>query len=282
MVIWEDFIKDINSHATMVELKDKLDKERKEYNILPDRKDIFSAFQLCPYAGTKIVILGQDPYPDPKHPHGLAFSSKSPSTPSSLSNIFKEIRNELYPDVLIEEIFKSNNLTSWAKQGILLMNTTLTTREGSPGSHAELGWEYFTAEVMKALNNHPESLVFMLWGNHAKKYAQYIIRPDHLILNSAHPSGLSADRGFFGNMHFRTAESFLRRNFYLDISNVIHASLDQDRLHQITMKFFEKNGIEIKTGNVDNIYNIMFNDIGLFFDELIPPLKERHSINWRT
>lgn len=279
---WKEILDTILSSEKMVEMKGKLDVERANFNILPEKKNMFNAFMLCPFDKLKVVILGQDPYPDPVHPHGLAFSSMSKQTPASLSNIFKEIHDELYPNEDIDECFKSNNLTSWAQQGILLMNTCLTVRAGEAGSHKDLGWDYFTNEIMEELNKYPTPLVFMLWGAHAKKYAGKITNPDHLVLQSAHPSPLSAHNGFTGNMHFRTASVFIRKEFYRNLIISINNSVDRDRLKRGTDRFFEEKGIVVQEGNIMHIYNVMFDDIGLFFDELIPELKSQHEINWRT
>lgn len=278
---WIDIVNRILKTDEMISMKAKLDEERASYQVLPDKKDLFNAFNLCPYHETKVVILGQDPYPEPSHPHGLAFSSLAKSTPASLSNIFREIWDELYKDQEIEQCFKSNDLTPWAKQGVLLINTCLTVRAGIPGSHLQLGWEFFTNEILAECNKHENSLVFMLWGAHAKKYANRITDPRHLILQSAHPSPMSVT-GFFGNMHFRTAEVFLRKSFYNDLAIAIDLSIERERIKARTEKFLEKHGIAISKGNVMHIYNIMFEDIGLFFDELIPELKAKHTIDWRT
>jgi len=282
MRAWIDIVNDILALEDMSVLRAKLVEERTNFNILPEKKDLFNAFLTCPYGKTSVVILGQDPYPDPKHPHGLAFSSKSKERPASLVNIFKEIRDELYPGMLIEELFKSNDLTEWSKQGVLLLNTCLTVREGSPGSHKDLGWDVFTKAIMEELNQHPNSIVFMLWGSHAKAYSSMITNPSHLILTSAHPSPLSAEKGFFGNMHWRTASAFMRRNFYRMLSDELNMQMDQDRLKRRTQEFFESKGLKITSGNVEQVYRIMFEDIGLMFDSLIPDLQKMHQIDWRT
>jgi hypothetical protein len=182
----------------------------------------------------------------------------------------------------MEDCFKTNDLTKWASQGVLLLNTCLTVRSGEPGSHKDLGWDYFTDRIMQVLNKHNNAIVFMLWGAYAKKYANRIDDPRHLILQSAHPSPLSAHTGFNGNMHFRQAAVFLRKSFYQDLIITINLCVDRERIKARTEKFFEDNGIEITKGNIMHIYNTIFDDIGLFFDELIPPLQEKHLINWRT
>lgn len=170
--------------------------------VCPDKKDIFKAFKLTPYRTVRIVIVGQDPYPN-KHADGLAFSSKQEKTPTSLKNIFKEIERStgIKPE--------GNNLDRWAKQGVLLLNTSLTTLASYPGSHSSIGWKIITSTALKAISINPVPTVFMLWGNHAQSMQQYIHPTCHLILTSAHPSPHSV-AGFTGNDHFVKANTFLQ------------------------------------------------------------------------
>ncbi|MDX1314609.1 MAG: uracil-DNA glycosylase [Eudoraea sp.] len=175
----------------------------------PSGKDIFSAFDHSPFEKTKVVIIGQDPYHGPGQAHGLCFSVKGGiAHPPSLINIFKEISADLdkpYP--------KSGDLTSWADQGILLLNATLTVRARQAGSHQKKGWEVFTDAVIRKLSTEREGLIFLLWGGYAKKKAALIDASKHHILTSGHPSPLSANRGlWFGNKHFSKTNEILRQN----------------------------------------------------------------------
>lgn len=181
---------------------------RKEYatkTIFPPAGKIFAAFNACPFDKVKVVILGQDPYHDYGQANGLCFSvSDGIPMPPSLINIFKEIRDDLGI-----EIPSSGNLERWAKQGVLLLNSTLTVEAHRAGSHQGKGWEEFTDEVIMRLANDRQGLVFMLWGSYAIKKGAFIDRNKHLVLTSPHPSPLSAYRGFFGNKHFSRANEYL-------------------------------------------------------------------------
>lgn len=181
---------------------------RKEYatkTIFPPAGKIFAAFNACPFDKVKVVILGQDPYHDFGQANGLCFSvSDGIPMPPSLINIFKEIRDDLGI-----EIPSSGNLERWAKQGVLLLNSTLTVEAHRAGSHQGKGWEEFTDEVIMRLANDRQGLVFMLWGSYAIKKGAFIDRNKHLVLTSPHPSPLSAYRGFFGNKHFSRANEYL-------------------------------------------------------------------------
>jgi len=172
----------------------------------PHGKDIFAAFDHCTYESTKVVIIGQDPYHGPNQANGLCFSVKDDIPhPPSLKNIFKEIESDLaipYP--------KSGNLEHWAKQGVLLLNATLTVRAHQAGSHQNKGWEQFTDAVIRKLSNERENIVFLLWGGFAKKKVRLIDTDKHQILTSGHPSPLSANRGYwFGNKHFSQVNAIL-------------------------------------------------------------------------
>lgn len=179
--------------------------EYKNSTIYPPGKLIFNAFNLCPFDKVKVVILGQDPYHEPGQAHGLCFSvMDNVPFPPSLQNIFTEIANDLHKPVPA-----SGNLTSWAEQGVLLLNATLTVRAHLAGSHQNKGWETFTDDVIKLLSDRKEHLVFILWGGYAKRKAALIDSSRHLVLTSAHPSPLSAYRGFFGNGHFSKTNEYL-------------------------------------------------------------------------
>ena len=167
---------------------------------------IFNAFNLCPFDKVKVLIIGQDPYHGPGQAHGLSFSVCDGVTfPPSLQNIFKEIQQDLGTPIPM-----TGNLTRWAEQGVLLLNATLTVREHQPGSHQRHGWEQFTDAAIKALNAHRDNLVFILWGGYARSKASLIDASRHLILQSAHPSPMSANKGgWFGNHHFSRANAYL-------------------------------------------------------------------------
>jgi uracil-DNA glycosylase len=181
---------------------------REEYargTVYPPGRLIFNAFDLCPFDKVKVVIIGQDPYHEPGQAHGLCFSvNDGVPFPPSLRNIFKEISDDLGKPVPI-----SGDLSRWARQGVLLLNATLTVRAGLAGSHQGKGWEEFTDAVIRELNAGREGLVFILWGSYAKKKGAMIDRQRHLVLSSAHPSPLSAYNGFFGNHHFSQTNDWL-------------------------------------------------------------------------
>lgn len=172
--------------------------------IYPENEDIFKSLLLCPLSQTRVVIFGQDPYHQPNVADGLAFSTKQTKTPASLLNIFKEIKNE-YPNIQ----FKSNNLSSWATQGVLLLNTTLTVEQFQPLSHQNLGWNCFIDALIEIINQDLENVIFVLWGNKAKQLISKINVDKHMILVSAHPSPLSQGK-FFNNGHFKEINKILK------------------------------------------------------------------------
>ena len=179
--------------------------EYKSHIVFPPGRQIFNAFDNCPFEKTKVVIIGQDPYHGPAQAHGLCFSvADGIPKPPSLLNIFKELKLDIGKEIPI-----NGNLINWAQQGILMLNATLTVRANEAGSHQSKGWEVFTDAVIKNLSDHKENLVFILWGAYAQKKASYINRKKHFIVESAHPSPLSASRGFFGQNHFSKTNTFL-------------------------------------------------------------------------
>ena len=178
------------------------------HQIFPPAKLIFNAFDLCPFDQVKVVIIGQDPYHGLGQAHGLSFSvNENMPLPPSLKNIYQEIRSDLGIQPL-----SHGNLERWAKQGVLLLNATLTVQANLAGSHQKKGWETFTDSAIKAVANEKEHVVFLLWGNYAQQKAQYIDRTKHLILTAVHPSPLSAHRGFFGCKHFSQANQYLKEH----------------------------------------------------------------------
>jgi uracil-DNA glycosylase len=179
--------------------------EYEKHKVYPPGKLIFNAFEKCPFPDVKVVILGQDPYHGPGQAHGLCFSVPDGiDFPLSLQNIFREINSDLGIPVP-----GSGNLERWARQGVLLLNATLTVRARQAGSHQEKGWEIFTDRVIHILAEETDHLVFMLWGSYAQRKGQFIDTTRHLVLQSVHPSPLSAYRGFFGNHHFSQANIYL-------------------------------------------------------------------------
>ena len=180
--------------------------EYSKHTIYPPGKFIFHAFNTCPFDKVKVVIIGQDPYHEPGQYYGLCFSVlDGVPFPPSLLNIFKEIENDLG-----KPMPKSGRLERWADQGVLLINAILTVRAHQAGSHRGKGWEEFTDAVIKILNDEKENIVFMLWGSYAQRKGAFIDRNRHCVLTAAHPSPLSADRGFFGCKHFSKANQYLK------------------------------------------------------------------------
>jgi uracil-DNA glycosylase len=202
---WDNVLKEEFESAYYLKLREFLKKEYFSATVYPPMEDIFNALRYTSYADTKVVILGQDPYHGKGQAHGLCFSVKEGTPPPpSLKNIFKELHNELG----IKEP-KTGELVGWTKQGVLLLNTTLTVREASPQSHKGQGWEILTDKIIELLNKKENPVVFMLWGANARAKKALISNPTHLILECAHPSPLSAYNGFFGCGHFIKANEFL-------------------------------------------------------------------------
>ena len=205
---WHEVLKDEFEKPYFSLLTSFVRKEYQTQTIYPPAKLIFNAFDICPFDKVKVVIIGQDPYHGYGQAHGLCFSvNDGVQFPPSLINIFKEIERDLgipFP--------ASGNLERWAKQGVFLLNATLTVRAGMAGSHQNKGWEEFTDSVIKELSDKREHLVFMLWGSYAQKKGSVIDTKKHLVLKAVHPSPLSAYRGFIGCGHFRQANDYLRQN----------------------------------------------------------------------
>jgi len=201
-VLQDEFGKDY-----MVQLRQFLKTEKDAgYKIYPKGSDIFNAFWKTPFNDLKVVILGQDPYHGENQAHGLSFSvQKGITIPPSLRNIYKELTTDI-PGFTTPN---HGNLTEWAEQGVLLLNASLTVREGSPGSHQKQGWEEFTNHVIKTISDKKEGIVFILWGAFAQAKAELIDQTKHFIIKSPHPSPFSADRGFFGSKPFSKANSIL-------------------------------------------------------------------------
>ena len=205
---WANYLEAEFQKEYYLKLRQFLIAEYRTRTVYPDMYDIYNALHYTPYANTKVVILGQDPYHGPGQAHGLSFSVKpGVPPPPSLQNIFKELHDDLgcrIPD--------HGHLAKWAEQGVLLLNAVLTVRAGEPNAHRNMGWEIFTDRVMEVLNQKEEPVVFLLWGSHAQQKARLITNPRHMLIRSPHPSPLSAHRGFFGSRPFSRANEALRRS----------------------------------------------------------------------
>lgn len=205
---WDDILKGEFDKEYYLKLREFLKVEYKTQKIHPSMYDIFNALKNTPYNDVKVVILGQDPYHGVNQAHGLSFSvQRGVAIPPSLLNIFKELHDDIG-----FEIPDHGNLTKWAQNGVLLLNTVLTVREGKPNSHKGCGWDFFTDTVISHLNRREKPMVFLLWGANARSKKKLITNPKHLILETVHPSPLSAYNGFFGCRHFSKAREFLQKN----------------------------------------------------------------------
>ena len=205
---WQPVLADEVKKPYYLELSAYLEKERAEHVVYPPEPDVFNALKLTPFPEVKVLILGQDPYHEPGQAHGLAFSVRpGVDPPPSLQNIFKE----LHADVGFR-IPNNGYLVPWAEQGVLLLNAVLTVRAHQAASHQGKGWEKFTDAAIQALNEREEPLVFVLWGNYAKKKMGFIQAEQHKIIAGTHPSPLSARRGFFGSRPFSQINQFLNEH----------------------------------------------------------------------
>lgn len=205
---WKSKLKDEFDKEYFIRLSQFVKEEYRTNATFPPGSLIFNAFNLCPFERVKAVIIGQDPYHGPGQAHGLCFSVRAGvDYPPSLKNIFKEIESDLG-----YKAAPGGDLTRWANQGVLLLNATLTVRAQMAGSHQRKGWEEFTDSAISVLNSEKYNLVFFLWGNYAQKKGEAIDRSRHLVLESVHPSPLSASRGFFGNKHFSRCNDYLKEH----------------------------------------------------------------------
>lgn len=205
---WDEVLSSVWNSPGYKKFMNIIDKKYSETTCFPEYNDIFNALKLTPYSKVKVVILGQDPYHGTGEAHGLSFSVKDDiKKPPSLKNIFKELHDDLgYPEP------KSGNLEKWAKEGVLLLNSVLTVEKDKAASHKDLGWEILTDHIIKLLNMKETPIVFILWGNFAKKKKVYITNKKHLIIESPHPSPFSAYTGFFGSKPFSKTNNFLIKN----------------------------------------------------------------------
>lgn len=211
---WDEILREDFTSGGYAALRSFLASEYRTKTVYPDMYDIFNALKTTSYAATRVVILGQDPYHNPGEAHGMCFSVKpGVRVPPSLANIYNELQADL-------GTFIPNNgyLKPWAEQGVLLLNTILTVREGEPLSHKNKGWEKLTDSVIMRLNERREPAVFLLWGANARAKKSFITNPRHLVLEAPHPSPLSAYYGFFGCRHFSKANRFLKERGYPEIN----------------------------------------------------------------
>jgi uracil-DNA glycosylase len=205
---WKARLKEEFEKEYFIKLTEFVKEEYTKSTIYPPASLIFNSFNICPFDCTRAVIIGQDPYHGPGQAHGLCFSVRDGvDFPPSLNNIFKEIELDLQ-----YRKPQSGNLERWARQGVLLLNATLTVRAHQAGSHQRKGWEQFTDAVISTINSEKQNIVFFLWGAYAQKKGETIDRSRHLVLQSVHPSPLSASRGFFGNSHFSKCNEYLKSN----------------------------------------------------------------------
>ena len=205
---WDEILREEFESDYYRRIRAILKKEYAEYEIYPPKEDIFNALRYTSYSDVKAVLLGQDPYRGPGQAHGLCFSVRpGVEPPPSLKNIFRELETDmgLEPPT-------SGCLTPWAQEGVLLLNTTLTVRRGQANSHKNLGWTQFTDAVIRKLNDRTQPIVFLLWGGNARSKRELITNPQHLVLETVHPSPLSAYNGFFGCRHFSQCNEFLMKN----------------------------------------------------------------------
>lgn len=203
---WKEVLKQEFEEQYFFDLTEFVKSEYKKSTVYPPARFIFNAFELTPFNEVKVVILGQDPYHQPGQANGLAFSVNDDiKIPPSLVNIYKEIKS----DIGVKTINRGGNLNNWSKQGVLLLNATLTVKANQAGSHQNKGWEKFTDAIVKVLSDKKENLVFILWGSYAQKKGSVIDENKHLVIRSVHPSPLSAYGGFFGSKPFSQTNSYL-------------------------------------------------------------------------
>ena len=204
---WDKVLEDVYESEFFLKIKDNVRREYKNKIIFPPANRVFYALRETSYKDTKVVILGQDPYHGMGEANGLCFSvNEGIKMPPSLNNIFKE----LYDDIGVKRV--DTDLSDWAHEGVLLLNSVLTVEKDKPASHKWIGWEVFTDEIIKKLNEKEEPVVFILWGNFAKSKIKYITNKKHLVISSSHPSPFSVNYGFFGSKPFSKTNTFLKKN----------------------------------------------------------------------
>ena len=205
---WDDILSVEFDKPYYQTLRKFLDYEYHNYTVYPKAKDLYNALRFTPYQDVKVVILGQDPYHEPDQAYGLCFSvQKGVKIPPSLVNIYKELKDDVGTSIPLH-----GDLSKWARQGVLLLNTVLTVRAHEANSHANKGWEILTDEIIRQVNKKEDPVVFLLWGRNARNKKSLVTNPKHLVLECAHPSPLSAYHGFFGCRHFSKTNEYLIKN----------------------------------------------------------------------
>lgn len=275
------------NHEKTAEIKKMIHSERQSKTILPDGKSVFRAFKLTPYEKLKVVIIGQDPYPSEKHADGMAFSSKSEITPGSLKNIFEEIKRSFFPSKNIVDLFGSNDLTGWAKQGILLYNKSLTVEEGVPGSHTKI-WSWFSEQFMEVLNNHPNKLVFILMGADPKKLLGSINENRHTVLFAPHPSPMVKKEIFVGSGIFDTLAAHLKYLYFEKVFESLRYWFRKDENNKHRNMYYDQLAelrrlkIDFDMENYDKLIDV---HIDLFVDSIAfisPDVQKLYLPNFKT
>jgi uracil-DNA glycosylase len=212
---WEKHLTTEMQKDYFVKLRAFVKEEQRTKDILPPNNLIFNAFEQCPYWDLKVVIIGKEPYSQKGLDHGLAYSIQSGSS-DALFNILKEVRKDIFEqwETTRTVIHKTSNLTQWAKQGMLLLNSVLTVEKDRPESHKNKGWEEFTINTIKYINHHPNRVVFMLWGKFVEQFKEHIDQSRHLVLSASHPSSYTAQQGFIGCHHFSQSDKFILKNYF--------------------------------------------------------------------
>ena len=245
MKTWKEIVTPVLSSDYMVEFRKWLKSEREIKKIYPSSNDTLKAFELCPYKNVKVVIFGQDPYHSPETADGLAFSTQQEKRPYSLNNIFKEIYTDLniqyFHNETMDEFFPNNSLEGWARNGFLLLNTTLTVEEAKPLSHEGKGWERLINVVIDALNKHEKRLVFLLWGKRSQSLEEKIDTDKHVVFKAPHPAAdvyKSAGEGFLGCKHFSIVRDILPTIHYPDARQgiILNSCFDKDKAAQIVRR----------------------------------------------
>lgn len=288
---WTDILRSITQKQYMKDIYDRISEDSINHKILPGSDNIFNAFGMTNYDDMKIVILGQDPYPNANDAHGLAFSSLSDKIPKSLQVIFEEIKTSLYGDYTPAErdaMFMSPNLTGWAKQGVLLINAVLTVKEGEPESHYKIGWDEFTKEIFAILNDYHKSLVFMFWGKKAQLYMDLIDNTKHLVLIAPHPAAELYSGGktkFTGCGHFFKAIRHIQETRTGEIAQMDIGIMDLIPMEVIVDRIYS----EIKKQKAPNEFGSKSRHSALSRDEAVRTLINweetvpiTRTIDWRT
>jgi uracil-DNA glycosylase len=280
---WMNIINPFLKSDAMQDLKSKLKSERNKYIILPPGDKTFEAFKLCPYEKTRVVIIGQDPYPDRKHAHGLGFSSLSEERPASLQNLFIEAYRNLYYKQEFDDCFKSNNLLCWAEQGVLLINSCLTVREGEPGSHNDIGWEEFMKFILNKIDNHPNNPIIVFMGKKAQSLYKYISPyPKTYSMFVGHPSPLNARKYFIGCGMFQYIQDELIRRYFQNLNPML-GNEDVLKTLTVTLKSFtDKMGLNIKINNIEANTKMYLEGLAPYVLEAYPEITKNYIINWRT